>query len=87
MQTTRSIDDARGAAGLQSESGLLELLLHVALTKVTEVAPLPSAAAVGLLDGQLLQGGLTALDALLVALDDLLSVGLGAGDVGLWGEA
>lgn len=83
MQPARRVHDARDAAGLQGKGGLLELLLHVALAKVAEVAALAGAAAVGLGDGELLQGGVAALDALLVALDDLLGVILGARDGGL----
>lgn len=87
MQAARGVHDARDAAGLQGEGGLLELLLHITLAEVAEVAALPGAAAVGLGDGKVLQGGLAALDALLVALDDLPCVVLGARDGGLWGRA
>lgn len=78
MQSTGRVHDARDAAGLQRKGSFLELLLHVPLAKVAQVAALPGTAAVGLGDGQLLQGGVAALDALLVVFDDSLGLALGA---------
>lgn len=83
MQPARRIDHTRDLTRLQGKGSLLKLLLHVTLAEVTQVAPLTGTAAVGLGDGQVAKGDFAALDALLVALDDLLSLVLATGDVGL----
>lgn len=81
VQPTRRLDDAANLARVEAESSILELLLHVALAEVTQVAPLTGAAAVGLGQGELAKGGLTRLDLLLVGLDDVQGVLLAAGDL------
>ena len=84
VETARRVDDARDLARLQGEGGVLKLLLHVTPSKVSQVAPLTRAAAVGLGQGQLAQGDLALLDALLVGLDDGVGLALAACDLGLW---
>lgn len=84
MQPARRINHAGNLTWPQRKSGLLKGGLHVALSKVTQVTALPGAAAVGFGDGQVAERGLAALDARLVALDDLAGFVFGAGDFGLF---
>ena len=83
MQPAGGLHDAADLAGLEAERGVLELLLHVALAKVAEVAALAGAAAVGLGEGQLAEGDFAGLDLGLVGLDDLEGLVFGAGYLGL----
>lgn len=86
VQATGRLHDARHLAGLERKGGFLKGLLHVAFAKVAQVAPLTGTAAVGLGDGQLGQRLLLGLDDLLVVyLDDVSGLGLGAGDFVLRG--
>lgn len=80
MQPTRSIYYARDATRLQGKGSVLKLALHVALAKVPQIAALAGTATVRLGDGEVLQGRLAAVDALLVVLDNLLCVFLRARD-------
>lgn len=70
VQTTRRLDHAAHLAGLEVESGILKLLLHVALAKVSQVAALACGRAVGLGGGELAEGDVSRLDRGFVALDD-----------------
>lgn len=83
MQSTSRVHNAADLAGLQRKSGILKLLLHVAASKVAEVAPLPSRGAVGLGQGQLSEGNGAGLDALFESLQGGEGFLLGAGDLGL----
>lgn len=86
MQTTGRLHDARHFSGLERKCSLLKGLLHVSFSKVAQVTALASTAAVGLGDSQLGQCLLLRLDDLLVVyLDDLSGLGLGAGDFVLRG--
>ena len=83
MQPAGRLDDAADLAGLETERGLLELPLHVALAKIAQVAALAGAAAVGLGEGQLAEGDVARLDLGLVRLEDLEGLVLGPGYLGL----
>lgn len=81
MQATGCVHYTRDVTRLERESGVLELLLHVATAEIPEVAPLTCAAAIGLGNCEVAEGDLAALDALLVSLDDLLCFFFAASDV------
>lgn len=83
MQAALSLDYAAHLSRLERKGGVLKLLLHVALAKVSQVAPLARAAAVALGQGELAEADVAALDAGLVGLDDVAGVVLGAGDFAL----
>ena len=68
-------DDVTHVADLEGEAGLFEGGLHLALAKEAQVAALDVGAAVGVVDGELVQGGVASLDLVLVALQ-LLDGGL-----------
>lgn len=84
MQTTARLDDATHLARLEGEGGLLKLLLHHVLAEESEVAVLPGGGAVGLCEGEVAEGSLAGLDALLVGFDDLLGLFAGPRDLGLY---
>lgn len=73
-------DDVAHVADLEGEAGLFEGGLHLALAEEAEVAALDVGAAVGVVDGELVQGGVAPLDLVLVALQLLDGGLLGAGD-------
>lgn len=83
MQPASRLDHAAHLAGLQGERGVLELLLHVALAEVAEVAALAGGAAVALGGGELAEGRPARPDLLLVVADRGERLVLGARDGGL----
>lgn len=84
VQAACRLNDAAHLAGLEAKGGVLELLLHVALAKVAQVAALAGRGAVRLGGGDVAEAG-AQLDLLLVALEDRAGFFLGAGDFGLGG--
>ena len=83
MQPACRVHHARDLAHLERKRSILKLLLHVSPPEVAEVATLPSAAAVRLGQRELAQRDLSSVNLPLVFPNDLLCVGLGAGDLGL----
>lgn len=81
VQATGRVHHTRDVTRLECECGVLELLLHVAASEITQIAPLTCAAAIGLGNCEVAEGDLAALDALLMGLDDLLCFFFAAGDV------
>jgi hypothetical protein len=70
-------------ARLETKGSIFELLLHVSLAKVSKVTSLTSRRAVGFTKSELTKCDTTRLDLLLVVLDDLKSLLLGARDLSL----
>lgn len=83
MQTAGRLDDAAHLAGLQAKGRDLELLLHVALAEVAQVAALAGGRAVGLGEGELAEGDAAGVDLGLVGLDDGEGLVFRARDLGL----
>ena len=83
VQTTSSLHNTAHLARLEAKGGILKLLLHVSLAKVAEVASLARRGAIRLGEGELAEGDAARLDLVLVGLDDLVGVLLGAGDFSL----
>jgi hypothetical protein len=83
MQTAGRLDDAAHLAGLQAKGRDLELLLHVALAEVAQVAALAGRRAVGLGEGELAEGDAAGVDLGLVGLDDGEGLVFRARDLGL----
>lgn len=83
MQPTCCIDNSRNVTWPQRKGSLLEGSLHITPSKVAQVSVLASTAAVGLGDGQGAKRGLAALNARLVALDNLASLFFGSSDFSL----
>lgn len=70
-------------ARLEAKGSIFKLLLHVSLAKVSEVASLTGRRAVGFGESELTKCDTTRLDLLLVVLDDLKSLLLGARNLSL----
>lgn len=83
VQPASRLNNTTHLTRLESESRILELLLHVALAKVAQVTALASRGTVGLGGGEIAEGNGSALDSRLVGLNDLEGFFFGAGDVRL----
>lgn len=83
MKAASCLHNSAHLARLEAKGSIFKLLLHVSLAKVSEVTSLTGRRAVGFGESELTKCDTTRLDLLLVVLDDLKGLLLGARDLSL----